>query len=281
MDDERFDAMARIVAMRRSRRGVFRALAGGVIGSVAALVGSGAGAQRCLGDGEACPRTSKQPCCSGICCNDVCCPSGTNCTDGACCPSMQACGEICCPPENAGCTQNLLPDGTTFVGCLCKDGYYYTGGKCAPCDISGETCEDHIECCSGVCCDRSCCPPGFVCDGQSCVCLDDEAVCKDVCCRRTYICLAGFTCGCPDGYLDCGDACVEKEIQGIEGFWFGCCQQEDCPAGWSCLPDQHRCVECQRSGDCPGDLHCCEGNCWDVPAGCHCAGGAIHCSVDD
>jgi hypothetical protein len=220
MDGERFDAMTRLVAARLSRRGALRALAGGLVGSVAALVGGDAGAERCLGDGEVCPTTRRLACCSGSCCQGACCPTGTDCTDGTCCPSLQACGETCCPPENVGCTQNVLPDGTTFVGCLCAGGAVWDRAQNAC--VCATTCEIDEQCCSGHCCNGICCPNGEVCaaDGR---CVDPK------CCSGSLIC----------GRLSTEDfCCAHPQVD------FCCCETESgaafvgcCSLGVNCIGD--------------------------------------------
>ena len=305
MDGQRFDELTRRVATTVSRRTTLGLLAGAAAGLFGVSTRRAA-AGRCLAGGKECSDRRGEECCSGACCEEVCCDDGFACTGKGCCPAIQSCGELCCPQENVGCTEWVLFDGTVKIGCLCKEGYYYADETCIPCQETGEECADDAECCSGSCCNGACCPAGFSCDGRSCVCPDGQEACKDSCCLPNascqdgtcvcregykecgaeccppgYECSAGGFCQCPDGYLDCGGECVPMEVQGFEGYWPGCCWQSDCPAGWLCDAERHICLECLSDGDCPGEQQCCEGNCWSVPAGCHCGGGSIQCPVDE
>jgi hypothetical protein len=200
----------------------------------------------CTTSGEKCGDDVE--CCSGSCCNGACCPDGFVCDGRSCvCPDgKEECKETCCPPDRH------CVDGA----CLC------------PAELKD--------------CGEECCSPGYGCSGAGyCSCPIGQKDCGAECCPGEHSCSPDGTCGCPNGYLDCGDECVPKEVQGFEGYWPGCCSQRDCPAGWTCDTGKHICLECLSDGDCPGSQQCCEGNCWDVPAGCYCSGGSIQCPVDE
>jgi hypothetical protein len=78
MDHQRFDDIARQLGHDRSRRDVFRLLAGGLAAGLLGVAGRGrAAAQTCGALGDAC--TDNTDCCSGLTCFEAVCdnPKGT------------------------------------------------------------------------------------------------------------------------------------------------------------------------------------------------------------
>src|SRR5690242_17962653 len=101
MDGRQFDALAKLVATNRTRRGVLRMLVGGAAGGVFALLGEGGASARartcktradCNGGNPVGP----DECTDGICCHYYAtvssCRSDADCCFGAPCRSDGHCG---------------------------------------------------------------------------------------------------------------------------------------------------------------------------------------------
>ena len=119
MDESRFDALTQRFAGGVTRRRALRALAGGVLGLIAAAPAGGVAAAACLREGKACKRGRQ--CCSGRCKQG---PQGKTCrrvpSQGICTNRMRSCSDTAAGPEcGAGplvCTCNTTLTGGAFCG---------------------------------------------------------------------------------------------------------------------------------------------------------------------
>ena len=133
MDDGRFDQFTKLLATPQPRRGLLKAVGGGLgaalVGAVSAKQAAGAPPPKhCKFQGYSC-RTNAN-CCSLNCCNRTCCGEGQTCTGGQCtaappspppaCPQGQHCsggrccdaGTVACPGNPTGC----IPAATACSG---------------------------------------------------------------------------------------------------------------------------------------------------------------------
>jgi hypothetical protein len=268
MDGERFDRFARLLASGINRRGIFRAIAGGLAGASLSLIGEAAEAgPRCRLIGRTCSKHAQ--CCSGFCPHkrgghSVC----------AVCESGIHCGTICCPPDALnGCSEINGPNGP-IVGCLCPEGTVYdrAANACHPCGGGDQECRSDDDCCSGACCEGTCCAHGEVCS------IEGTCVAQG-CCTGTSICGSQTTLGlCCLGEKWASECCCDSGPGKNDGFAHCCTPGVDClddltieeafrrcPRGWGISEYQGTC-------DVPGEptiIPCCA---WDmVPC----------CAVDD
>jgi hypothetical protein len=282
MDGTRFDDLTRVLAGSGSRRRFLGRLGAGMLGGVAALLGISDTAARCRPAGRTC--SANDHCCSRFC------GDRDRTGDGQCEPCEGVvCDELCCPPETIGCTENVLPDGTALIGCLCPEGTLYDRARneCRPCANVGGTCRADEDCCDGVCAedgrcvDRSCCSPEAVCDadGTAGICCAGPMT-AECCCPSSpteddgfvHCCTPGVDCvgdlspaearrRCPRGWArahyspDCS-VDLSDEVLMID-----CCAVEVTPC---CLPGTTDVVGwvCPRDGTCrdelcPLDWECC------------------------
>jgi hypothetical protein len=174
MDDRRFDALVRSLAVERSRRSALKALLGiGSIATVGAIVLDDVEAAR-RGEPASVPTprpttppsppTSTQAAptqvppsataaCPGVLCAGGCC-DGQCTSTGACCPAGSAvCGPDCCPNGQAECCDNACCYGACYGEELCcPTGRIACNGVCLP---LGGCCSDAD--CSGARCLQNVC----------------------------------------------------------------------------------------------------------------------------
>ncbi|MGH2532677.1 MAG: hypothetical protein ACRDJW_10280 [Thermomicrobiales bacterium] len=180
-------------------------------------------------------------CCNGQCL-DPCPPPKQRTADCGC-----ACPDITCP--NPG--EVLNPET-----CLCEG-----GDPCACTRLPiNEFCQDHAECCSGLCQEESCAcksAGGCACDFECCgVCGPDGAcVCSP----------AGGTCVRGGGNEGCcaPAVCGEESrcclLDAIEGFGDPCTADDEC---CSRVCEGGVCRSCrEEGGSCAAGELCCRGNC--------------------
>uniref|UniRef100_A0A914H316 Uncharacterized protein n=1 Tax=Globodera rostochiensis TaxID=31243 RepID=A0A914H316_GLORO len=108
------------------------------------------------------------------------------------------------------------------------------------------------------------CPSGFVCKDGGCTrrCLFKGKCPEGFSCKGNFVCLRN-ECAARDP--NCCANCLEK-----------CAKHLDCPsAGWGCVLNKCRRVECHVKADCPFEWPCLVGKCF--PPGCKtgkdCPGG--------
>ncbi len=224
MDDERFDALTRALTSSTSRRRLLRGLAGGLLASLAAMVGAVetlASHTGCRHHGQPCRR--KNQCCSHRCtgAGTCMCPAAkTPCGTTACCdPATQKCCQGVCVPLGGCCTAADCDDGNacTVDSCDSATGAIThtpdnslcgTGGACDA--TTGCTCAAGYEPCPTGCCPLVCkatTPPYYeVCGGRAtCVCVttteggqscaDDTSSCVNFpSCTSSATCSSGSFC---------------------------------------------------------------------------------------
>ena len=202
MESRDFDRLARLAGAGQSRRGVLKALAGGALDAVAAVLGLDqvSAAARCRSQGVVCSKNAD--CCSSNCLpkdrtgrrycaecgSDADCP-GSTCRDGFCCVPDAI--EITCAGGVCGvATNNCGLD----VQCLkltldaCQSGDECCSGSCVNnlcCKGSGVACTDDPECCG----------KGFCVQGVCCTDDPYEVTCAGVCGQQVNNCGVPIDCG--------------------------------------------------------------------------------------
>jgi hypothetical protein len=222
MEDQRFDAWARSLAGRVSRRTAMKA---GIISALGGLVAVGSSAHSteaaaCSGLGARCTKDST--CCSGHCdttsstcacgtgsvmCNGSCvtaCPAGQLLTGDCKCVCVSfsdACGSVCCGSSQTCCSSACTNTQTSTTNCgtcghVCPSGPHATAvcttGTC------GTTCNSGFADCNGIAADG--CETNIATDLNNC------GTCGNVCGSNnaTPTCTNGV-CGlvCTPGFADC------------------------------------------------------------------------------
>src|SRR5579884_1129446 len=142
VDPTRFDALARFLAARPSRRQLLRALGGSL---VAGLAGGG--------------RVGAANCPSGVVCSATCCPNASDiCLAGQCtsCPSGVICSAQCCPNASDTCVSGQCTSCASGVVCsgqCCAAGQTCRAGRCAGGLGGGAgTCTYDTDCPGTACC---------------------------------------------------------------------------------------------------------------------------------
>jgi hypothetical protein len=207
MDDQRFDALTRRLAM--SRRHAIRGLIAGAMSPV--LTGRGQDATAACGVvGERCQ--FKTDCCAGSRCdNDRC-----RCRDG-----LTACGKRC---------RDLESDRAHCGACgnACRSGQTCCGGTCADLETDADHCGECGRRCHQICNEMKdgtvMCVGERCCDGGQCVV--DTTSNPEHCGACHRACAAGETC--------CGSECIDLQA---DGNHCGGCFQE-CPGFMTCLAGQ-------------------------------------------
>jgi hypothetical protein len=270
MESSRFDALAKLVAARPSRRSLLRmlgGLAGGALmtraAAPAAAVECPAGCcpcPGCQGGCLCCPDGGRACCAPGhfgcqnpatTCCTDADCPGGTCQGDGTCsCPSSRP---------------HRCPDGT------CVD-TGYDPNNCGGC---GVRCRSGESCCAGAC---VFCPAGANCYYQQCPCPADRPTVCDNICVDTKKGLGGFFCGGCDALpcllfqQCCAGQCTTTEFNhdNCGGCGIVCGAGETCCLG-RCVVTATDDANCGGCGVvCPPDRAC-------VASGCTCVHGLVGC----
>lgn len=229
MQDQRFDDLTRLFARQTGRRGLLKALVGGVL----AVVTGG------LRDPDTADAAGTRPGrCSGrnrVRCGRGCCPTGTKCCGGTCCPNdMQCCDGVC-----AECC-TLLDCNSTSLS--------------SPLQV----------CCDGVCVQGDCCgnrpgecPTGTVCRDHHCRC-DTSTGCNGCCLVDVEeTCEAGDTPdACGSGGQRCQRCTVGEVCDSVQRQCFECENDAYCQSHHPRRPDcvAGRCT-CRLRGNCPG---CCK-----------------------
>jgi hypothetical protein len=169
MDPKQFDTIARVVGNSLPRRSLLKALGGGLVGTLAGVVGAkeatvahkrraraeGPPQKHCKFQGYACRNNTN--CCSLNCCNRVCCGEGQTCVGGQCTagpPPVVTCSTGNCQPLSSTNTTN-----TCGSGCFCKPDLTNGAGDCAVacnaegvCDpCFGVPCDSPLACKDGSC----------------------------------------------------------------------------------------------------------------------------------
>jgi hypothetical protein len=164
MDEHRFDALARALALPVSRRGLVALVAGAIAASRAGV----AAEDGCLPD-----------CRLRDCGSDGCGGSCGVCGGGAVC--IDSIG--LCVPDSGDCGVPGMPCGT---GSPCCDPLNCVRGTCAGpgCSPAGEPCDDNQRCCSDLECIAGsclaappiCAPTGASCRKSACCSPEDQCV---------------------------------------------------------------------------------------------------------
>lgn len=179
MDDRRFDALVRSLAVGRSRRQVLKGLLG---------LGGAVAAATVVSDTEAARRPTPTPR------PEKRCPGQQTLQDGQC----------TCPPNTDNCGPECCPAGAQCCSGACCYGQCYGEELCCPssqdwCEATGECCAPGSVCCGASGCQAACCVPS--CDGSTCGGDGCGGSCS---CDGGKICSAGL-CVCPAGTMECSD----------------------------------------------------------------------------
>jgi hypothetical protein len=260
MDDCRFDQITRSMAEIRSRRAFVRALAGGALAGLAAVVGVGsAGAkqppQECRNEGETCNAVKtcceNMHCCKGHCQEAPCnaCPAGQKVCEGKCTHvkiDESNCGDcgIVCPAgylcENGHC---VCPPGRTECNgqCVSNRRFQRDPDNCGSCGHACDTYRGQV-CHHGQCI----CPDGFGCSGSvTCSSKANTYTTVGMCCPN----------GMDEATSQVAECCTESALGAGDGF------AHCCTPGVDCVVDQ-------LGGGCPNGgrgvrseplVGCCEG----------------------
>jgi hypothetical protein len=220
MDGRRFDEISRSLANPRSRRGMVKGIAGGVLAGALSLVGAGdVTARKCRDAGKNCK--SDTECCSRYCdpntyscaatppvatC-DPACPPGASCLGGECfCPvqttycGADGCVDLLTDERHCGTCPTVCATGATCTAgaCACPSGQAACGGTCTQlgtdtnCRSCGHACNAGSTCLAGGCCNSQiCCSTGnpATCLGPSYPCNCDVFGCHSTC-RDPFPCCA-------------------------------------------------------------------------------------------
>lgn len=304
MDTRTFDAIAREIAGRKTKRGALRVILGALVGIGVGLPEEPASARACRVVGAPCGKRKKARCCRGAVCRKGV-VGGNVCT---CPPPLTGCRGRCVDtatdPLACGATCAVCPDDTDCCnGLCCKAGQRCCGGRCIDltsdnlnCGGCTQECPGSLTCCDSRCRDlrgdqRHCggcyqpCPNGEECFDGQCACRAPRADCGDGVCRNlqsdsahcgacgmrcspNQLCRAG-QCACRPGFRRCANA--SPEFCGLPDDAI-CQRDSECcnPAQGSCrvLGGVGRCVPCQgvRCGGPGYDFQCCGGlTCEEAP----------------
>jgi hypothetical protein len=293
VDGARFDALARTLAARGSRRAAMRAIIatalGGALGRPFMSRPALAWRPRTVPCAEGCPTPyfcdlttnfcepecpeGRRPC--GIIRENqpVCCPPGEACID----PDIPKCGK--CPPETPVCTGLGQRDSDCCHGVCCNT-------ICCP---DGKECCNNTECCNTA--------HGFVCDGSICRCESGKTICGELdpfcvdlqndpanCGACGHACPPGAGCSrgvccpaartCPDRCCSAFQECCDDGICRLKGR---CCPPSRACGKTCCAPGQRCCNGvCQPAGQecaCPPERDCTE---YDLG----CCAEDTYCTVD-
>jgi hypothetical protein len=227
MDADRFDALAKILAERRSRRRAIEGLAAVALGALGWGEARSASALACRTAGALCRENAD--CCSGLCARDAFGRRTCQCK-----PPAVACGRSCVDPATA-----FQSDPTNCGACghrcpaaLCQRATCSNGqcGLAPDPAAAGTACDDHNSCTTGDVCDAE-----GRCVGTPVVCTAQDA------------CHVAGTCdpisgACSNPPAPAGTSCGQNGGVICDG------------AG--------QCVQCLKATDCPGqDTECATRTC--------------------
>ncbi len=219
MDGTSFDALAKRLATRVTRR---RAVAGllGLAGGVGALTATtDAATRRCRLAGDKCVNPAQ--CCTGLCDQRRSIPRGQR--NRCICPS----GLISC---KGYCTQLGTEENCSRCGDACHATQVCEDRTCVCPDPDTTWCRGANACVPLASDEQNCgrcgrkCGPTQVCDNGTCICPDPDTVF----CRSVNTCVP---LGTEENCLACGDACGAGE---------GCCGSAGCVE----LGTMDNCSEC-------------------------------------
>jgi hypothetical protein len=271
MDGDRFDALARSLAGRRSRRSVI----GGFLGAVAAVIASdrAEAARRCRDVGEQCAKNDH-------CCSEFCGPKGRTGRRTCACPSgTEECGAACLDPATAYLSDS---DNCGACGNQCPAGTPCTNGSCLK--PLGQPAGDPNECASGFVADGVCCDAA--CDGQ-CEACGNDGHCAPVsgapvggrpACAGDAPCgvCDGVSAACvyPGGETACGASSCANGVQTTSACnGAGACVSSQADCGLYLCGDTACRTSCDNDDQCVGAAYCRSGVCaGDQPNGEACDG---------
>jgi hypothetical protein len=243
MESSRFDALARLVAVRISRRAALAA----AVGTLAGAAPRAADATVCSNPGEGCGRKAAgAKCCAKSVCDTtrgVCLGrAGVACTDRTQCQGSLACrAGVCATPARNG--QLCVLDADCVIGHVCDEGLCRIpeGAKCT----ANTTCATGLVCRGSVCATRG--MPEEACD-ELADCLPNMT-----CVRRKCKAAVGAACArnshCPTGSF-CRTMPDTSKVCAVGG-----CSDYDC-GGASC-------PACASGRFCEVGLDCESGQCID------------------
>jgi hypothetical protein len=189
MDERTIDALSRVTAAARSRRGILRALGGSVLGALLARLGTVEAdakpkkckkrkkpGQKCkLGNGAKCKCSGGASCTGSVCT----CPNGMEASHGTCLPAPT------CLENGADCS-----DGSSAACCSGFCTYEYVGPitdeppTC--CVRNEEACDQTSDCCANELNPQ-------ICENGRC-CAAEGATCADPTDFQFLECCLGLTC---------------------------------------------------------------------------------------
>jgi hypothetical protein len=232
MDGNHFDDMVRAASTRPSRRGVFRALAGGLLTALAPTAGDGKGRR---GKKKGKPRKPCAERCGGRCVSkrpDVMTRNPTTC-QCECPEDMNRCGQVCVGADRC------CPGEKSCDGC-----------------IREQDCCRHTEkeCPNGVCVPKTaCCPIVEKACGANC-CILGEECCNEKCgVSLGAVCTKDGYCSAPEGQACCAGSTQDCSDHPCCLFSAGeaCCAsiRGDGTLESTCCPGGH--LQCALGGCCP------------------------------
>jgi hypothetical protein len=211
MDSRDFDQLARIIGAGRTRRGVFKALAGGALGAVAAAAGfrPSIAASHARLVGNSC--SANVDCASGLCVKESRSRKICACVSPADCPPATD------PCHSASCS----------------------AGACGFTVNTGASCND-----SNLCTLNDICQPDGSCAGTPVVCQAlDQCHVPGVCNRATGVCSNPNIANgmkCDDGAAcTTGDVCINGACKGVPVV---CPAPTTCQVSVACDPSSGSCV---------------------------------------
>ncbi|HEY7032123.1 MAG TPA: hypothetical protein VH482_12370 [Thermomicrobiales bacterium] len=268
MDGQRFDALARLVAVRSSRRSILGAAASALTTGI--LRAAPAAAIACRGAGQLCSKNAN-------CCSDLCVQDADNRRRCHCPDKTDICGDVCIDPATG-----YLADPRNCGGCgvRCRSGVCLSGvcGKAL-----GEACAAGGECGSGFCVDGLCCDRA--CDGQCQTCakqgrcriVTGAPVAGRAACLGTGACTGACdgqhpACVYPGGKTTCDDStCVDGTQTDYACDGAGNCAAATTDCGLYVCGADACLTTCGDDGDCLKVAFCDGGICTgDLPNGQPC-----------
>lgn len=256
MDAERFDRIARILAVAPSRRDLIALALGGaaVVLSRAETASRKKGKKKKCGACGACKTCVKGRCKAK--------PDGAGCGDGDICQGGVCGCDAGFEPCGGACVQSCSGDKTLdgSCQCACPGGTQDCGGNVCQTCCDDNHCGDQV-CCTGECrdcCDNDDCDGDRTCQGHACLCPANREDCGDVCCAVGKICADADTSSCVTGRGSCqegADTCPTV----VGNPQINCNARVDCFCFQSMsgdtrcgqfIPPASECGECEQDDDC-------------------------------